>query len=391
MAYMKLSRQEVNELVTAWQQQGDTAARDTLVEGHLPLCRKLAGRYNAGRLARGRSDCFDELYSIAMEMLLKAIDKFDVASGNTLGTYLGVCFRGAPARELPKSVGAIYVPGVTKNPEAARKARAPLSLTARDDDGNRREHLDPTTCPDYLGELIDQQERRELQTQVAYLLDSVSPLERDIVKRHILGGETLEDIGKDHHLTRERVRQHCVAALKELRFHASKYQQRQIHASLTHARQRQAQGGQASPSPVSPTQPREPQPMSLLESLENVTVDSLDAEIDKLDQQLRQLNQQFRERIKKLKSIRRALFHHAPASKSPASKPIGRPAAAAPTPNTNIRRVWDYLRQHGEAKTGTIVKALGMDTKIVSLTLTGSKGRWVLRTSRGGWVAISHD
>jgi RNA polymerase sigma-B factor len=59
----------------------DQAARDELLERHLPLARTLARRY------MGAHEPFDDLFQVASVGLLKALNRFDVDRGSTFTSF----------------------------------------------------------------------------------------------------------------------------------------------------------------------------------------------------------------------------------------------------------------------------------------------------------------
>ncbi len=74
---------ETNDLalLRAYHERGDGAAREALVERHLPLVRALARRY------AGRGEQFEDLVQVGAIGLIKAIDRFDLERGVQLTTY----------------------------------------------------------------------------------------------------------------------------------------------------------------------------------------------------------------------------------------------------------------------------------------------------------------
>lgn len=93
-----------DELLRAYHERGDLAARDRLVEQHLPLVRSLARRYT------GRGEPLDDLVQVGSIGLIKAIDRFDVDRGVELSTYAIPTIVGELKRHFRDTGWAVHVP-----------------------------------------------------------------------------------------------------------------------------------------------------------------------------------------------------------------------------------------------------------------------------------------
>lgn len=94
----------VDELLRAYHERGDLAARDRLVEQQLPLVRSLARRY------AGRGEPLDDLVQVASIGLIKAIDRFDLDRGVELSTYAIPTIVGELKRHFRDTGWAVHVP-----------------------------------------------------------------------------------------------------------------------------------------------------------------------------------------------------------------------------------------------------------------------------------------
>ena len=67
------ARREDRELLRRYHDGGDTAARQELIERHLPLVRSLARRY------AGRGESLEDIEQVGAIGLIKAIDRFELS------------------------------------------------------------------------------------------------------------------------------------------------------------------------------------------------------------------------------------------------------------------------------------------------------------------------
>jgi len=95
---------EENELLRAYHERGDLAARDKLVEANLPLARAIARRYV------GRGEQLDDLVQVASIGLIKAIDRFDLERGVFFRTYAVPTIVGEIKRHFRDRAWAVHVP-----------------------------------------------------------------------------------------------------------------------------------------------------------------------------------------------------------------------------------------------------------------------------------------
>ena len=91
-------------LLRAYHERGDAAAREALVERHLPLVRALARRY------AGRGEQFEDLVQVGAIGLIKAIDRFDLDRGVQLTTYAIPTIVGEIKRYFRDRTWSVSVP-----------------------------------------------------------------------------------------------------------------------------------------------------------------------------------------------------------------------------------------------------------------------------------------
>lgn len=95
---------EVQRLFRRWRVQGDRRARDEIFERHLPLARRLAGRYWSA------FEPFDDLFQVASLGLLAAIERFDPDRGVAFPTFAIPTMLGELKRYFRNTGWSTHVP-----------------------------------------------------------------------------------------------------------------------------------------------------------------------------------------------------------------------------------------------------------------------------------------
>jgi RNA polymerase sigma factor (sigma-70 family) len=172
-------------------QERTTAVKDMLISCNMRLVVSIAKRH------ANQTDNFFELLSDGNMSLMRAVEKFDYSRGNKFSTYASWAIMKNFARSLPQ--------------EKHHKERY---VTGHDDvfesamDNRTDEH-----------ELVVQAE--QATRRVNRLLEHLDPRDREIIRlRAGLDGtepKTLEQIGRQLGITKERVRQLNVRIMKQLR------------------------------------------------------------------------------------------------------------------------------------------------------------------------------
>ena len=103
------------EQFARWQQHGDQAAREALVERFMPLARSLARRYDRS------SEPYEDLLQVAALGLLKAMDRFDAERGTSFASFAIPTILGEMRRYFRDSGWSVHVPRGDK--ERALKVR----------------------------------------------------------------------------------------------------------------------------------------------------------------------------------------------------------------------------------------------------------------------------
>ena len=92
------------DLLARFQVSRDPRLRQELIERHLPLARKLAGRYSYS------AEPFDDLVQVACIGLIKAIDRFEPGHGARLSSFAVPTILGELKRHFRDKTWALHVP-----------------------------------------------------------------------------------------------------------------------------------------------------------------------------------------------------------------------------------------------------------------------------------------
>jgi RNA polymerase primary sigma factor len=253
--YPLLSASEERELAKRIT-EGDIEAVNLLARANLRLVVSIAKKY----VGRSPDLTLLDLIQEGNIGLFKAVDKFDYTKGFKFSTYATWWIRQAITRALADQSRTIRIPvhmveTIAKYKQKVRQlsqdlGRDPLPEEIATEMGLDVEKIhniekinqdtvslespvgdegdDKSTLGDFIADdkiLSPDQEsaRRILADQVGQILDELSPKERKILEmRHGLEDgiyHTLEEVGKEFGVTRERIRQIEAKALEKIRTH----------------------------------------------------------------------------------------------------------------------------------------------------------------------------
>ena len=238
---------------------GDRRATHDLVEAHMPLINKVAGRYSGFGRNHG------ELVQEGSVGFIQGLNHFDPALGYRINTLCRWWIRAAvtdwvrnnhsliklgTTAAQKKAFGSlkaakarlgIYDEGALTQVEVSRLAKdigideaevyemntrlSPLAITSLDtpmqgrdggDGGTRVDHLaDPHAHPEDFEDALDDARR---STALHVALERLDPRRRDIIRRRYLDddGATLAELADVYGVSRERIRQLEVQGIEEL-------------------------------------------------------------------------------------------------------------------------------------------------------------------------------
>ena len=196
--FKSLSKPEEKRLWDRYKHNNDLKARNKIIESNLKFVASIAKAY------RGRGLSYSELISEGNMGLIKALDKFEGERGNKIISYSVWWIRQSIMEALERNK-------TNETDDYPKDYEEPLE----DDITNEKV---VSFQPVYESKTT---ETEETNKTILELLETLTPKERDIVCSYYGIGDkkplTLEEIGFEYGLTKERIRQIIEKAVKKLR------------------------------------------------------------------------------------------------------------------------------------------------------------------------------
>ena len=211
----ELSAEEMKALKTAVK-KGERS-KQRLAEANLRLVVSIAKRYV------GRGMLFLDLIQEGNLGLIKAVEKFDYTKGYKFSTYATWWIRQAITRAIADQARTIRIPVhmVETINKVIRVSRQLLQELGHDPSPEEISHLGDFIPDEGASEPSEAASFTLLQEQLVDVLSTLTPREEKVLKLRfgIEDGRprTLEEVGKEFNVTRERIRQIEAKALRKLR------------------------------------------------------------------------------------------------------------------------------------------------------------------------------
>lgn len=277
-----LTREEEREHFRRWREEGCEESRLALLRSVSPLAIKQAFKFCK---RRGILRDIEEYESLAFDGVLRAMEKWNPELGNRLATYtVPWCFQRMQRAYTQDRI--IRCPVVAGNHErSAELARSTVSLSANEEEYGENAALLVDWNP--ANEVADLDQLAHDKRRMWAALQKLAPRDRQIVIARVFDELTLEKVGSQLGITKERVRQIETRALNKLR----------EYMNTTHP---------IDESQFFPATNERPDPVSLLDSIQQISPGEIESSIRKLQREKESFDENYKRRLGLLKTLQKA-------------------------------------------------------------------------------------
>ncbi len=218
---------DIERYWSAWRGQNDLAARELLIEHHLPFARMLAAKLYRDRASREFE--FDDYLQFATVGLIESVDRYDPAGEASFKSYASHRIKG----EMIDGVRGLSEKQEQIGHYARLQAERNASLSGGAKDGNAFEKLAAIAVALALGHILDSAgqeevaiqpdnhyqgvELRQLRDYLLALVEKLPERERLLIKYNYFNHVPFESVAQQWGVTRGRIAQLHRSALERLR------------------------------------------------------------------------------------------------------------------------------------------------------------------------------
>lgn len=188
-----------------------TATVDELVEGNIPLVLHIARQYSTDR-----PHMYDDLVQEGCIGLYKAAKRFDPTKGASFGTYASYWIKQCIIKYTRNNLSVIRTPDhlFDKGYRGRYKQFAHNAINNISSIITIFENGDE----DYISELVEEfvENKSDIYAVISLALKELPQREQEIIEKRFNQGLTLDEVGAQYNLTRERIRQLQNAAIEKL-------------------------------------------------------------------------------------------------------------------------------------------------------------------------------
>ena len=216
-----ISVEQEREAVRRWQDDGDRTALELLLRSHARLVYAQAARWSDNPSHR------EDLVAEGMIGLMRAADNFDLAQEVRFSTYAAWWVLNGISAAMVRIKTVIDIPVRTYldasggRLSAADADIAQVAMQSTVDLGTAGDTLSAMACSSLTPEELAAQESEteERRRMLDAALAEMEPRDAEIIRRLKLTDppERLDDLARDYHMTRDRVRQLEGRAMQRLR------------------------------------------------------------------------------------------------------------------------------------------------------------------------------